>query len=503
MKIYAFLICFLLIAGYTHVSDSSALNSSRARVDGWWTGDFQGTYLLFNLKSEGDNLTGASYDVPGIPVTQLKEGKIEGDRITFYVEIENGANKLRADYKGDVKENDITFNYTLTEIDPQGNSSKDPMPIPPLIVNRIGTGNETYDEIKEVLKKKIKDGELTRTVQAPEWKDPSPHSIQFITVDKEVQLEVLDWGGSGRPVVLLAGLGNTAHVFDDFAQRLTKDYHVFGITRRGFGNSSKPASGYEADRLGDDVIAVLDNLKLERPVLVGHSIAGEELSSVASRFPDRISGMIYLDAAYKHAFDSDGSIEKNARGINSEANAPAGGKESASSGEEKPAQQNIAMPNPPAPDATDLASIAAYNSWIKRTRGFAMTEAELRRQMLVSGDGKIIGTRVQPEGTARASEAIIKSRQSYKNIPVRCLAIFAYPSSLEPWEKKLEPEAQEQIAKIISNEQQNTKKHITAFEKGVPTSRVVMLPEATHFLFISNEEEVLREMKDFLKSLSW
>ena len=48
------------------------------------------------------------------------------------------------------------------------------------------------------------------------WQDPSNHTVQFVTVEKDVQLEVLDWGGTGRPVVLLAGLGNTAHVYDDF-----------------------------------------------------------------------------------------------------------------------------------------------------------------------------------------------------------------------------------------------------------------------------------------------
>ena len=31
------------------------------------------------------------------------------------------------------------------------------------------------------------------------WHDPSPHTIQFVTADKDVKLEVLDWGGSGRP----------------------------------------------------------------------------------------------------------------------------------------------------------------------------------------------------------------------------------------------------------------------------------------------------------------
>src|SRR5437899_4830615 len=42
------------------------------------------------------------------------------------------------------------------------------------------------------------------------WPDPSKHDVKFVTVEEGVRLEVLDWGGSGRPVVLLAGSGNSA-----------------------------------------------------------------------------------------------------------------------------------------------------------------------------------------------------------------------------------------------------------------------------------------------------
>jgi hypothetical protein len=62
------------------------------------------------------------------------------------------------------------------------------------------------------------------------WQDPSKHSSQLITVADDVRFEVLDWGGSGRPVVLLAGGGMTAHVFDEFAAvKLTDCCHVYGI----------------------------------------------------------------------------------------------------------------------------------------------------------------------------------------------------------------------------------------------------------------------------------
>jgi pimeloyl-ACP methyl ester carboxylesterase len=129
----------------------------------------------------------------------------------------------------------------------------------------------------------------------------TPH-IAFIQVEPNVKLEVLDWGGTGRAVVLLAGNTRTAHDFSEFAPRLASTYHVYGITRRGFGNSSAPASGYSADRLGDDVLAVIDSLGLTRPVLAGHSLAGEELSSIGSRQADKVAGLVYLDAANSYAF---------------------------------------------------------------------------------------------------------------------------------------------------------------------------------------------------------
>ena len=135
--------------------------------------------------------------------------------------------------------------------------------------------------------------------------DCSPHKVRFVTVEEGVKLEVLDWGGLGRPLIFLAGNGDTAHAFDNFAPKFTGQNHVYGITRRGFGASSKPApanGNYSADRLGDDVLAVMQALRIERPVLVGHSLAGEELSSIGSRFPNKVSGLIYLDAAVSWAF---------------------------------------------------------------------------------------------------------------------------------------------------------------------------------------------------------
>ena len=68
-----------------------------------------------------------------------------------------------------------------------------------------------------------------RPATADPGRDSSPHTVQMVAVAPGVSLEVLDWGGTGRPLVLLAGLHNTAHVFDDFALSFSDSFHVYAV----------------------------------------------------------------------------------------------------------------------------------------------------------------------------------------------------------------------------------------------------------------------------------
>ena len=312
--------------------------------------------------------------------------------------------------------------------------------------------------------------------QPPAWKDPSPHITQFVTVDKNVRLEVLDWGGSGRPLVLLAGGGDTAHVFDDFAPKLTPSFHVYGITRRGFGESGFSSAGYGADRLGDDVLAVLDALKLEKPVLVGHSLGGEELSSVATRHPSRVAGLVYLEAGYPYAFDNGtGPTMKEFQDL-----------------------KNLA-PKAPPPSESDpgLASFAALQQACLRALGFTYPEGELRQQFTTTPDGRVGKERDFP-GDAMMLEGMKK----YADIPVPALVIFAIPHSLAKWvNDSTDPKVREAAKAFSAADLVLTTRQAKAFEDGVPTAHVVRLPGADHYVYLSNEVDVLREMKSFLSTL--
>jgi len=308
---------------------------------------------------------------------------------------------------------------------------------------------------------------------------PSPHTVQFVTVDKDVKLEVLDWGGTGRPLVLLAGLGNTAHVFDDFAPKLTNEYHVYGITRRGFGASSAPApsgGNYSADRLGNDVLAVLDSLKIERPLLAGHSIAGEELSSLGTRHPERFAGLIYLEAAYAYAYEPpEGTASIDLQGLEEKLG--------------RSPSKNVARLVRPEPTAADLASFAAFRSWQARVIGYAMPEAELRQIREATPEGRVGKERTEPN----VAEAIVTGTQKYTDIRVPVLAIFADPPNLGPFANN---SAFEAIAAA------NTEASAKALETGLPYALVVRVARANHMIFLSNEADVLREMRRFIAGLS-
>jgi non-heme chloroperoxidase len=343
------------------------------------------------------------------------------------------------------------------------------------------------------------------------WHDPSPHRVQFVTVDENVKLEVLDWGGSGRPLVLLAGLGNTAHVFDDFAPKLTPEYHVYGITRRGFGASSIPASGYSADRLGEDVLAVLDRLKLDRPVLVGHSIAGGELSSVGSRHPERIAGLIYLEAAYGYAYydPSKGDFVIDLQKLQKNL----GQLESANDlTDEKPLieemlrttlprfegeleslrqEVNQRQPSEPTPTDADRASFEAWHSWDKRIFGFGPPVSELRQKFKSTTDGHVGSEK------PNKANAVFLGRQPFTDITCPVLAIYAVPEDLGPFVDD-DPAAR---AAFDADSVATLEPLIKTFETGVPSAHVVRYAHAAHFVFMSNEADVIRDMHTFIAGL--
>lgn len=132
------------------------------------------------------------------------------------------------------------------------------------------------------------------------WPDPARHRAGYAS-NGGIRIHYLDYGGSGEPLVFLTGLGSSAHIFDDLAPHFTDRFRVIAITRRGHAESDHPRTGYALETLVADLNAVLDTLRLRRVNLAGHSIAGGELTRFAILHPDRVASLIYLDAMLQPA----------------------------------------------------------------------------------------------------------------------------------------------------------------------------------------------------------
>jgi pimeloyl-ACP methyl ester carboxylesterase len=313
---------------------------------------------------------------------------------------------------------------------------------------------------------------------ATDWRDPSPHQVRWITVDSSVRLEVLDWGGSGRPVVWL-GCYLTAHVHDDFAPKLTNQFRVYGITRRGIGASDKPTTGYSVQRSADDVREVLESLKSERAILVATSCAGQILNPLASQYPDLVGGLVYLNGA------EDPTLT--------------------------PADYDPPLPDftklppsiKPAP-APDYRSFEAYRTAQRRDHGVAFPESELRQGFVANPDGSMGRSLLSPI-VRKAITEDARVKPDYSKIRVPALAIFSAPRTLADLERDSPPRNEQERA-VLRQQHAAERTMVSRWQRdllaGIPAARIVELPRANLYMFLSNEADVLREVRAFASTLT-
>jgi len=97
--------------------------------------------------------------------------------------------------------------------------------------------------------------------------------------------------GEGRPVVLLHGYCGSHRYWDDVAPLLSGQYRIITPDLRGHGLSSAGEGTYGMERLADDIVVLLDELRLEKVRLFGHSLGGYVALALAERWPDRLEAL--------------------------------------------------------------------------------------------------------------------------------------------------------------------------------------------------------------------
>lgn len=137
-----------------------------------------------------------------------------------------------------------------------------------------------------------------------------------------------------------------------------------------------------------------------------------------------------------------------------------------------------------------MESFAAFRSWRKSVGGVAYPESELRQMYETTPDQHVGERRAKPT----IPLAVIAGERKYTQLRVPVLAIYAIPHESGPL-TKMDPAAEARDAA-------STEAQAKAFENGVPSARVIRLSHANHYVFISNEADVLREMRAFLLGLN-
>ena len=303
------------------------------------------------------------------------------------------------------------------------------------------------------------------------WTDPSPHTRQLVKVEENVSIEVLDWGGSGRALVLLAQLSQTAHIYDEWATTLARDYHVIGITRRGFGGAPATSEKYSTERLATDILAVLEAEHLRSPILVGHGVAGEELSWIGANAPGRVSGLVYLDAAYDRT----------------------------NVGAEARIAQRIPS-RPPRPE--DMQSVQSVTAWMSRGVGGRIPESEVRQLAEVAPDGRVLGQRIPPGIQQAVLQQLVTVDPSRIRVPV--LAIYAKrtsPASQPGCQGDQEPPVREACQELYDWMTAQLVRSEALFKTIPSRAQVIEMPDASSFIFLSHDAEIRQALAAFVSEL--
>lgn len=118
-------------------------------------------------------------------------------------------------------------------------------------------------------------------------------------------------GGDKPPAVLLHGLMGSGATWTPVARALEQRFDVILPDARGHGGSGAPRLGYRYANLADDVVGLIDNLALPRPILLGHSMGGMTAALVAARLGQRLRGLVLADPTFltperqQEVYDSD------------------------------------------------------------------------------------------------------------------------------------------------------------------------------------------------------
>jgi len=224
---------------------------------------------------------------------------------------------------------------------------------------------------------------------------------------------------------------------------------------------------------------VMDEMHLPKVLLAGHSIAGEELTWLGGHHPERFYGLVYLDAAYDRSHDRDDPRKERLRELNRDL--------------------------PPAPPVSPqaLVNYDAMSRYLEQQGRLVYPQGELiaffnMDKPFVAGAPSIDAR------TQQAIDAAIRA-PDYAAVKIPALAIYAFERADRPspsWFDADDPELISNLAEIRKLGDALKRENMAAFEHGMENGQVLALPDATHYLIQSNQQEVGDAIEAFAARLS-
>jgi len=114
-----------------------------------------------------------------------------------------------------------------------------------------------------------------------------------------VEIQIAQWEGEDNAILCIHGITANCRCWDVIADALSPSHRVLAMDLRGRGLSGAPSSGYSMEHHCRDILAVLDDLGLERVVLMGHSLGAFISVVFGAKYPERVDSIILVDGGGK------------------------------------------------------------------------------------------------------------------------------------------------------------------------------------------------------------
>jgi pimeloyl-ACP methyl ester carboxylesterase len=129
---------------------------------------------------------------------------------------------------------------------------------------------------------------------APASSNPYAMSIAPAERFDACVLSVQRFGSGGRPLILIPGLASGAWAWQDMVRGLSGTHAVYVVTLPGFDGRA-PIEGNVMDAARDSLRQLIASRKLDKPVLIGHSLGGTLSFAFAEDAPQLVGGVVAID----------------------------------------------------------------------------------------------------------------------------------------------------------------------------------------------------------------